>query len=134
MNLVYVLNAVSLILRYISILLIVPCICAVVLKEYMAIIPFLGTSIISFCFGFLFKAKNREKEEFNDLSKTDAFAIVLLTWLMLFVLGSIPFIFFGLSPIDALFESVSGVTATGATILSDFSLYPKTVYKAIWLN
>lgn len=128
MNLIYVLNAVSLILRYISVLLIVPCVCALVLKEYLAIIPFLGTSIISFCFGFLFKAKNREKEEFNDLSKTDALAIVLLTWSMLFLLGAIPFVYFGLSPIDALFESVSGVTATGATILSDFSLYPQTMF------
>ena len=91
MNLIYVLNAVSLILRYISVLLIVPCVCAVLLKEYLAIIPFLGTSIISFCFGFLFKAKNREKEEFNDLSRTDALAIVLLTWSMLFLLGSIPY-------------------------------------------
>ena len=128
MNLVYVLNAVSLVLRYVSLLLLVPCICALVLKEYWVIIPFLGTSIISFCFGFLFKNKNQEGEEFNNLSKTDALAIVLLTWLMLFALGSIPFMFFGLSPIDALFESVSGVTATGATILSDFSIYPQTMF------
>ena len=128
MNLIYVLNAVSLVLRYVSLLLLIPCVCAIFLKEYWAIIPFLGTSIISFCFGFLFRNKNQEGEEFNNLSKTDALAIVLLTWFLLFALGSIPFMFFGLTPIDALFESVSGVTATGATILSDFSLYPQTMF------
>ncbi len=128
MNLINVLNAVSLILRYISVLLLVPCICALILKEYLAVIPFLGTSIISFCFGFLFRHKAKDGEEFNNLNKTDALAIVLLTWTLLFALGSIPFMFFGLSPIDALFESVSGVTATGATILSDFSTFPQTMF------
>ena len=128
MNLTYVLNAVSLILRYASILLLMPCICAIILKEYWAIIPFLGTSIISFCFGFLFRNKNQDEEEINNLNRTDALAIVLLTWLLMFMLGTIPFVYFGLKPIDALFESVSGVTATGATILYDFSLYPKTMF------
>ena len=128
MNLVYVLNSVSLILRYISVLLLIPFICAIVVGEYWASIPFIGTSIISFCFGFLFRDKTHNEEEINNLSKTDALAIVLLTWILMFFLGTIPFIYFGLSPINALFESVSGVTATGATILSDFSLYPKTMF------
>ena len=71
MNLTYVLNAVSLILRYASVLLLVPCICSVILKEYWAIIPFLGTSIISFGFGFLFRNKNQDEEEINNLNRTD---------------------------------------------------------------
>ena len=128
MNLIYVLNSVSLILRYISILLLIPFTCALVVGEYWASIPFIGTSIISFCFGFLFRDKTHSEEEINNLNKTDALAIVLLTWLFMFFLGTIPFMYFGLSPINALFESVSGVTATGATILSDFSLYPKTMF------
>lgn len=128
MNLIYVLNAVSLILRYISVLLLVPCICAVILGEYWSTVPFLGASIISFCFGFLFRNKNQNEDEINNLSRTDAIATVLLTWLLMFFLGTIPFLYFGLSPIDALFESVSGVTATGATILSDFSHYPQTMF------
>ena len=125
MNLVYVLNSVSLILRYISVLLLVPCVCALFVGEYWAVLPFVGTSIISFGFGFLFRDKSHNEEEINNLNKTDALAIVLLTWLLMFFLGMIPFMYFGLSPINALFESVSGVTATGATILSDFSLFPK---------
>lgn len=128
MNLINILNAFSLILRYISILLTLPCICAVILKEYSAILPFIGTSILSFCLGYLFKNKKQQDEEFNNLGKTDAIAIVLLTWGFLFVLGAVPFVYFGINPIDALFESVSGITATGATILSDFNIYPKTMF------
>ena len=128
MNLTNILNAVSLILRYISVLLLIPCICALFLKEYSAILPFACTSVLSFGVGYLFKDKTQKEEEFNDIGKMDALAIVLLTWNIMFVLGSIPFMYFGLGFVDALFESVSGVTATGATILSDFSLYPKTMF------
>lgn len=128
MNLYYVLNAVSLILRYISLFILVPCICAIILGEYHVCIPFVAASIISFCFGFLFKSKNNSEEDINNLSRTDAISIVLITWLFMFLLGAIPFIYFGLSPIDAIFESVSGVTATGATVLSDFTIYPQTMF------
>ena len=62
MNIYSVLSVVSLILRYISIILLIPCICAICLKEYYAIIPFVGASIISFGFGYLFRDKNKEEE------------------------------------------------------------------------
>lgn len=128
MNLTYVLNAVSIVLRFASILLLVPCICAVILKEYTAVIPFLCTLVLTLSLGFWFKSKHNDEEELNNLNKTDALAIVLLTWLLMFLLGSIPFMYFGLEFVDALFESVSGITATGATILSDFTSFPKTMF------
>ena len=128
MNLINVLNALSIVLRYLSILLLVPVICAIVLKEYTATIPFIITAIVSLILGFLFNKKQKDTEEFNNLNKTEAFAIVLLSWGTLCLLGTIPFIYFGLNVVDSLFESVSGITATGATILKDFTLYPKTMF------
>ena len=128
MNIYSVLSVVSLILRYISVILLIPCICAICLKEYYAIIPFIGASIISFGFGYLFRDKNKEEENINNINRTEAFSIVLLTWSLIMLLGTIPFLFFGLPFIDALFESVSGITATGATILDNFDLYPKTMF------
>ena len=128
MNLINVLNALSIVLRYISILLLVPIICAIVLKEYNAIIPFVITAFVSLFLGFLFNKKQKDLEEFNNINKTEAFAIVLLSWGTLCLLGTIPFIYFGLNIVDSLFESVSGITATGATILKDFTLYPKTMF------
>lgn len=128
MNFVYVLDTVSLLLRYISVILIIPCIAAVLLKEYPFAVPFFCAGIISFCFGFLFKQKNRNEDDINNLNKTEAFAIVILTWLLMCLLGTIPFMYFGLNFIDSLFESVSGITSTGATILDDFSRYPQVMF------
>ena len=43
------------------------------------------------------------------------------------LLAAIPYLFFGISPLDALFEATSGITTTGATILTTFD-YPKTLF------
>jgi trk system potassium uptake protein len=51
---------------------------------------------------------------------------VSLSWLAFGVVCAIPYLFYGLSPVDSLFESVSGITTTGATILENFD-YPRTI-------
>ncbi len=98
------------------------------MKDYINIIPFIGSSVISFCLGILFRKKDSKTEEINNINKTEAFAIVLITWCLICLIGVIPYIYFGIKPIDALFESVSGITTTGATILKDFSIYPKVMF------
>ncbi len=57
------------------------------------------------------------------LWRAEAMAIVAGTWLVVGLFSAIPYVFAGLSPIDAIFESISGLTTTGATILTDFSAY-----------
>lgn len=128
MNLAYVLGAISIILRYISLIILIPCLCALFFKEYNAMLPFIAASAISFGAGYFIRNKKKNVEEINNINKTEAFCIVLFAWFLTCLMGTIPFIYFGLTPLNALFESVSGITATGATILSDFSLYPKTMF------
>lgn len=57
----------------------------------------------------------------------DGFVSVALSWIVLSVMGSLPFIISGsiTNPIDALFETVSGFTTTGASILSDVEALPR---------
>ncbi|AMK13820.1 potassium transport protein TrkH [methanogenic archaeon mixed culture ISO4-G1] len=50
--------------------------------------------------------------------------LVALVWLVMFAIGSFPFYFAGLSPVDAIFESVNGFTTTGSTTLEDVSMWP----------
>ena len=50
----------------------------------------------------------------SDLRRPDALAVVSFTYLTLGLAGALPFMLVGLSPIDALFESMSGLTTTGA--------------------
>lgn len=54
----------------------------------------------------------------NELSVREGFFVVTLFWVVLGVVGSLPFIIsLHLSPTDAIFESISGFTTTGATVI-----------------
>ncbi len=66
------------------------------------------------------------------ISIKEAFIITVLSWILLSVLCSVPFIYtqIDLSPIDSLFESMSGITTTGSTIISNLDSQPKGIL--IW--
>jgi len=61
------------------------------------------------------------------LNISDGFIITTLFWVVLACAGSIPFYFFGLSISDAIFESVSGITTTGATTIVGLDNFPKSI-------
>lgn len=65
----------------------------------------------------------------EDLGYKDGFAIVALSWIVLALLGSLPYIIPGniVSFVDAFFESMSGFTTTGSTILNDIEILPKSL-------
>jgi len=66
------------------------------------------------------------------ISTKEAFVITVLSWFLLAVLCSIPFIYAqsNLSTFDALFESMSGITTTGATVINNLDALPKGIL--IW--
>ena len=55
----------------------------------------------------------------NDMRPADGLMMMFSVWILLFAFGTLPFLFEGMSLIDSFFESVSGFTTTGATILKD---------------
>jgi trk system potassium uptake protein TrkH len=57
------------------------------------------------------------------LVRAEVMAVVALTWLLVGLLGGAPFVLLGFSPVDAAFESMSGITTTGATVLTEFDRY-----------
>ena len=63
------------------------------------------------------------------ISTKEAFIITVLSWILLAVLCAVPFIYTksNLSVVDALFESMSGITTTGATILNNLEELPKGI-------
>ncbi len=67
-----------------------------------------------------------------NISLKEAFIITVLSWLLLTFLCAVPFLYteVDLSIVDALFESMSGVTTTGATTLSNLESLPKGIL--IW--
>lgn len=65
----------------------------------------------------------------DDLGYRDGFAVVVFSWLGMAFLGALPYYLSGVMPsfIDCLFESMSGFTTTGSTILSQVEVLPKSV-------
>lgn len=62
----------------------------------------------------------------KELGKREGYLIVTLGWLSMALFGSIPFMIYGAVPnfTDAFFETMSGFTTTGATILTDIEVVP----------
>ncbi|MDD3149491.1 MAG: TrkH family potassium uptake protein [Candidatus Gastranaerophilales bacterium] len=128
MRISYITNSIGLILTLFGMVILFPIIFAIVFKEYSSITPFLTASLISILTGFLLRLNKKEAQNFNDLKKAEGLFIVVLTWLSVAVITSIPYLFYDVSIINAFFEAISGTTTTGATIFTDFSLYPKTLF------
>lgn len=65
-------------------------------------------------------AQRRAKDPPRVFLRAEALGVVVLTWVAITTFGGLPYVLGGMSVVDALFESVSGFTTTGATILTDF--------------
>ena len=63
----------------------------------------------------------------TELRTRDGFVVVVMFWTVLGVFGAIPFMFEHLSFTDSVFESVSGFTTTGATVISGLDHLPKSI-------
>ena len=130
MRLNYLANAIGMILKYIGFVILIPIIVAIIYKDYISILPFLTAGIASISLGYALRKfiKNAYRiENLNDIKKSEALFIVAFSWIIFGIVSGLPFIFYGLHPVDAIFEAVSGITTTGATILTNFD-YPKTFF------
>lgn len=98
-----------------SVLLLVPIIVSLVYSEN--ILNFIVPLCVSLGLGILFNCSNSSKK---TLYAKDGFIIVSISWILISLLGALPFwLGLDISFVDALFESVSGFTTTGATIFDD---------------
>lgn len=127
MRLKMIFNMLGLICVYIGIVIFAPSVVALYYKDFQSFKIFTLTALISIVLGFILKGKNFDKEKINDLKKSEALFTVAFSWILFSIIASVPYYFYGLSPINSLFEGVSGVTTTGATILTHFD-YPKTFF------
>ena len=89
---------------------------------------FFYSYLILLSIGFLLFFPVRNKK--NDLRLRDGFVVVVLFWLVLGAAGAMPFYLYqnmDISIVDALFESVSGLTTTGATVLVGLDNLPHSI-------
>jgi len=121
-NLKLVLNTLGKMLVAFSTLLLAPLIVAVYSGE--SVMPFVYSIVLSVAVGLALVAVKPE----SDLIRfKESFAIVGLGWLIVSIIGAIPYIVIGLNAVDAFFESISGFTTTGASIVDKPEELPKSI-------
>jgi trk system potassium uptake protein TrkH len=93
------------------------------------IAPFLYSSLIASAVGFLLYGLKQTRSEIESITKKDASIIVSFSWIFFSIIGALPYIISKAIPgfINAFFESMSGFTTTGASILTDIEVLPKSI-------
>ncbi len=124
MNFRLVINILGWALLLEAILLVLPLVCALFYGEQIMNI-FAVCSLLCAAVGCLFLAV---KPKNKRMYAKEGLATVSLCWVVMSLFGALPFNLSGIIPnyIDALFETVSGFTTTGATILTDVEVLPKS--------
>lgn len=96
----------------------VPILTGLVYHEWQSVLSFLATALLTLAVGLLFILLLKPKEK--KMYQKEGLVICALSWIVLSAFGAIPFVLSGAtnSYIDALFETISGFTTTGASIFS----------------
>ena len=124
MNLKSILNLFSILILFFSFSYVLPIVVSIVFNDG-ALIIFITTLILVALLGSLGAFMTRGAD--SNLSQKDGFVIIVLFWIVLSLVGSIPFYLSGMSGIDSIFESMSGITTTGATVISNIEALPESL-------
>lgn len=111
--------------RYFALAFVLPVLLAIWDAELWSAVAFGSSAALTFAVGTLASWRFKPPSSFY---REEALAIVALTWVAIAVMGAVPYTLLGLSVPDALFESMSGFTTTGATILTDFSPHDRSFF------
>lgn len=108
-------------------LMLLPALVALIYGENTVAGKILIIAVLCICLGSIFSRKRPKR---SDVFVKDGLMIVGLAWVMFSLLGALPFYFTGAIPrfVDAFFETVSGFTTTGSTILTDIESLPYGIH------
>ena len=114
------------VLVYLSVPLAFPLVLALFYGE--SLLPFLVAIVTTLTLGGGMAYLDDPEE---DLGPREAFLAVALIWFLVAAVGAIPFVVAGQGtiahPVNAMFEAMSGLTTTGATVLRDFSIHAESI-------
>lgn len=117
-------RTVGLITRWFSLTLVIPAVIALIYGESMA--PFWYTLLIGVLLGLAMEQAGPAR----DIGLREGFLVVAFGWLVVAAVGALPYIFEGGdidAPLDAYFESMSGFTTTGASVMADISSHGRGI-------
>lgn len=124
MNYSIILYILGCVLKFESAFLLLPVIVGIIYRETEAF-SYIFTAALCFIIGAVLSHK---KPASTNLFIREGFATVAASWVIISIFGAIPFVLTGDIPsyVDALFETISGFTTTGSSILSDVEALSKT--------
>lgn len=110
--------------KAIAAFLVIPAIVCACYGEWNEILNFFYTVLVFLGVGFAFAPKPPADKK---LGSKEGILIVGLSWILVSLIGALPFVFDGSIPnyLDAVFETVSGFTTTGATVIADVESLPR---------
>lgn len=124
-NILMLLRVVGWLLMIEALFLLIPTGVALFVPNESALPFFLCSIITGACGGLMTLIRPRSR----DMGKREAILLTGFTWVVLSLFGMLPFIFYGthLSVTDAFFETISGFTTTGASVLTSLNDVPKSI-------
>ena len=125
MRIPVVVQTVGVFLRVFSLAFAIPIVVALIYGEHRDAAAFVGSGITSAVIGH---AMTRGRRPAEDLKRVEGLAVVASAWMLLAWAAAIPYMVAGMGAIDAMFESMSGLTTTGATVMRDFSDYGRGLF------
>jgi trk system potassium uptake protein TrkH len=127
-----VLNITGTLVRLFAPALLAPSAVAALYREWDDLWGFLAALLVALAAGTLMRRAGRTggptATDVERIRRLEGLAIVAATWLVVATLAAVPYVWIGFGPVDALFESMSGLTTTGATVFTDFSVIGHGVY------
>jgi len=120
--------AIGILLIILGVFMLIPFIVEFIYDEKNS--TFLSSSALTTFMGILLVLANLEEN--RKLNLQQAFLLTTLSWFSIAIFGSMPFIFssLDLSIVDSFFESMSGITTTGSTVITNLESVPKSIL--IW--
>jgi trk system potassium uptake protein len=130
MRLAIVVHLVGLLVRLFGPMFLTPALVAAFYAEWADAIGFCCAAIGTIALGYVMRRAGGPTTRLaaEQLRRVEGMAVVASAWLLMAHLAAVPYVWAGLGFVDALFEAMSGLTTTGATILRDFTTFGRGMF------
>ena len=125
-----VVHVIGLIVRPFGLMFLAPLGVAIFYGEYLDAAGFAIVTVVTSVVGHMMRRAGGKAAEdaVEGMRRAEGLTVASLSWLVIAWFAALPYMWNGLGQIDALFESMSGLTTTGATVFRDFSVYGKSIF------
>jgi trk system potassium uptake protein TrkH len=122
MRLSVVVHLTGVLVRLFGVSLLAPAVVAALYREWHDVLGFVGGAVVTVILGAWMRRAGGAAAvaAAERIRRVEGMAVVAATWLIVAHCAALPYVWAGVSPIDALFEAMSGLTTTGATVITDF--------------